>query len=624
LPASRGERKIGVCADGRTPTNAAQEEAITMSKKTTQRPTVTAITDRPNAQVLVVGGGINGIATFRDLALQGVDVVLVERNDYGSGASAASSHMIHGGIRYLENGEFRLVRESVQERNGLIKIAPHYVKPLQTTMPIFSTMSGIMNAPLRMLTHKQRSTKERGAALIKIGMTLYDSFSRDGGSVPKHKFLTKKAALEDMPALNKDLKYTGTYYDASVHEPERLALDVLKDGLTAGTGTGSDATARSANYVEAIGAQDGGVLLRDRETDTSFVFRANVVINASGPWTDLTNQAFGGETKYMGGSKGSHIVVDNPELLEATRGREIFFENNDGRIVLIYPLKGRVLIGTTDIDADPSKPTEVTEEEVDYFFDLVKHVFPQIEVTRDHIVYRYSGIRPLPRHEDTAPGFVSRDYRIVETPIDGLPDAKVLSLVGGKWTTFRALSAHLSAEATNRLGVDRKVDTLGMAIGGGKGFPTTDSARASWVRSHADGLDEQTVDRLLSRYGTRATDVIDVLLDQAVVPLESDAELTTAEVAFFAEREHAVHLADVVLRRTNLAFVGGVTIELLTELADVLGQSLSWTPEERDEEIAATLEELRVAHGVVVPLTSGSVSAAPESQVAGPQAAATR
>ncbi|KQO60384.1 glycerol-3-phosphate dehydrogenase/oxidase [Curtobacterium sp. Leaf261] len=581
-----------------------------MSKKTTQRPTVTAITDRPNAQVLVIGGGINGIATFRDLALQGVDVVLVERNDYGSGASAASSHMIHGGIRYLENGEFRLVRESVQERNGLIKIAPHYVKPLQTTMPIFSTMSGIMNAPLRMLTHKQRSTKERGAALIKIGMTLYDSFSRDGGSVPKHRFLTKKAALEDMPALNKDLKYTGTYYDASVHEPERLALDVLKDGLTAGSGTGSDATARSANYVEAVGAQDGGVLLHDRETDTSFVFTANVVINASGPWTDLTNQAFGGETKYMGGTKGSHIVVDNPELLEATRGREIFFENNDGRIVLIYPLKGRVLIGTTDIDADPSKPTEVTEEEVDYFFDLVKHVFPQIEVTRDHIVYRYSGIRPLPRHEDTAPGFVSRDYRIVETPIDGLPDAKVLSLVGGKWTTFRALSAHLSTEATDRLGVDRRVDTLGMAIGGGKGFPTTDSARTSWVRSHADGLDEVTVDRLLSRYGTRATDVIDVLLDQAVTPLESDAELTTAEVAFFAEREHAVHLTDVVLRRTNLAFVGGVTIELLTELADVLGRSLSWTAEERDEEIAATLEELRVAHGVVVPLSTGNVSAA--------------
>jgi glycerol-3-phosphate dehydrogenase len=577
-----------------------------MSKKTQPRNTVTALTGRPNAQVLIVGGGINGIATFRDLALQGVDVALVERGDYASGASAASSHMIHGGIRYLENGEFRLVRESVQERNGLIRIAPHYVKPLQTTMPVFSTFSGIMNAPLRMLTHKQRSTKERGAMLIKIGMTIYDSFSRDGGSVPKHVFRTKKAALEDMPALNRDLKYTGTYYDASVHEPERLALDVLKDGLTAGTGTGSDATARATNYVEAAGSRDGGVLLRDRETGEEFVFTADVVVNASGPWTDLTNEAFGGETKYMGGTKGSHIVVDNPELLEATKGRELFFENNDGRIVLIYPLKGRVLIGTTDIDADPSEPAVCTEEEVDYFFGLVKHVFPQIELNRDHIVYRYSGIRPLPRHEDTAPGFVSRDYRIVDTPIAGLPETTVLSLVGGKWTTFRALAAHLSTDITTKLGVSRKVDTTGMPIGGGKDFPTTDGQRALWIKSHRDGLASETVDRLLDRYGTRAAEVVDALVTGPVEPLESDATLTRGEVRYFAEHEQAVHLIDVVLRRTNLAFVGGVTIDLLDELADVLADTLGWTTEERADEIQRTLDVLRESHGVIVPLTSAS------------------
>ncbi|MDM7883599.1 MULTISPECIES: glycerol-3-phosphate dehydrogenase/oxidase [Curtobacterium] len=573
-----------------------------MSKKTQPRNTVSALTERPTAQVLVVGGGINGIATFRDLALQGVDVVLVERGDYAGGASAASSHMIHGGIRYLENGEFRLVRESVQERNGLIRIAPHYVKPLQTTMPIFSTFSGIMNAPLRMLTHKQRSTKERGAMLIKIGMTIYDSFSRDGGSVPKHVFRTKKAALEDMPALNKDLKYTGTYYDASVHEPERLALDVLKDGLAAAQGTGSAATARAVNYVEAAGTRDGGVVLRDRETGEEFVFSAEVVVNASGPWTDLTNQAFGGETKYMGGTKGSHIVVQNDELLEATKGRELFFENNDGRIVLIYPLKGRVLIGTTDIDADPSKPVTTTEEEIDYFFGLVKHVFPQIEVTRDHIVYSYSGIRPLPRHEDTAPGFVSRDYRIVDTPIAGLPSTTVLSLVGGKWTTFRALAAHLSSDVTTKLGVARKVDTTGMPIGGGKDFPTTDAQRALWIKSHRDGLDEQLVDGLLERYGTRAAEVVDVLTDGPVEALESDPSLTRAEVAYFAEHEQAVHLVDVVLRRTNLAFVGGVTIDLLDELADVMAGSLGWTTEERADEVQRTLDVLRESHGVVVPL----------------------
>lgn len=579
---------------------------VTTSKKTDLRDNVARIHDRPSTKVLIIGGGINGIATFRDLALQGVDVVLVERADYGSGASAASSHMIHGGIRYLENGEFRLVRESVEERNGLIRIAPHYVKPLQTTMPIFSTFSGILNAPLRMLTHKQRSTKERGALLISVGMTLYDSFSRDGGSVPRHRFRIGKAAREDMPALNKDVKYTGTYYDASVHEPERLALDVLKDGLAAGD------HARSANYLEAVGVADGGVKLRDVISGTEFVVTADVVVNASGPWTDLTNEAMGGETKFMGGTKGSHIVVDNAELLEATKGREIFFENNDGRIVLIYPLKGRVLIGTTDIEADPNEPAVCTEEEVDYFFDLVKHVFPQIELNRDHIVYRYSGIRPLPRHEDTAPGFVSRDYRIVETEIQGLSGSTVLSLVGGKWTTFRALSAHLSTEATTRLGVERSVDTTGMPIGGGKDFPSSSTARARWIATQAaraEGIGTDQVDRLLNRYGTRATSVIDVLSGQPSTPLATDPQLTRAEIAYFATHEDAVHLADVVLRRTNLAFVGGVTHEMLAEIADVLQDALGWTGEERDAEIQDTVDTLRTYHGVDVGSTKVAADA---------------
>ena len=141
--------------------------------------------------------------------------------------------MIHGGIRYLENGEFRLVQESVEERNGLIRIAPHYVKPLETTVPIFSTFSGILSAPLRFLTHRQGRPTERGAALIKAGLTVYDSFSRDGGAVPRHRFHGRRRSLEELPALNPDVKYTATYYDASMHDPERLALDVLFDGLAA-------------------------------------------------------------------------------------------------------------------------------------------------------------------------------------------------------------------------------------------------------------------------------------------------------------------------------------------------------------------------------------------------------
>lgn len=199
-----------------------------------ERADVRELRMRPSADVLVIGGGINGLATFRDLALQGVDVALVERADYLSGASSASSHMIHGGIRYLENGEFRLVNESVHERNRLLRNAPHYVRPLQTTIPIYSTFSGILSAPLRLLTHKQGTPRERGALLIKVGLVLYDSFSRDGGTVPRHQFHGRGRSLAALPQLNPTVKYTATYFDASVNEPERLGLDVLADGIAAG------------------------------------------------------------------------------------------------------------------------------------------------------------------------------------------------------------------------------------------------------------------------------------------------------------------------------------------------------------------------------------------------------
>ncbi len=415
-----------------------------------ERPEVAEVREAGRTTVLVIGGGINGISTFRDLALQGVDVVLVERGDFASGASSASSHMIHGGIRYLENGEFRLVKESVTERNGLIKIAPHYVKPLQTTIPIYSTFSGILSAPLRFLTHKSGKPQERGAFLIKMGLTIYDTFSRDGGSVPRHKFLGRKKSLAELPSMDPKIKYTATYYDASMHDPERLALDVLQDGRAAHPG------ARALNYVEAIGHVGDAVLVRDRESGTEFPIAADVVVNTSGPWTDLTNEAMGELTRFMGGTKGSHIVLDNPELLAATKGREIFFEHSDGRIVLIYPLKGKVMVGTTDIDADPREVPLCTEAEIDYFFDLVHHVFPAIDVNRDQIVYRFSGIRPLPRHEDTAPGFVSRDYRVEVDDSRAVPH---LSLVGGKWTTFRALGESVSDKILGILGRTRVVST---------------------------------------------------------------------------------------------------------------------------------------------------------------------
>jgi len=539
--------------------------------------------------VLIIGGGINGISLFRDLSLQGVDVVLVERGDFAGGASAASSHMIHGGIRYLENGEFRLVRESVQERNGLLRIAPHYVKPLQTTIPIYSTFSGILAAPLRFLTHRSGRPQERGAVLIKAGLTIYDLFSRDGGSVPRHRFLGRRRSLAELPALDPAVKYTATYYDASMHDPERLALDVLQDGRTA------HPSSIAVNYVEAVGREGDEIVLRDRQSAEEFRIAAEVVVNTSGPWTDLANEALGEETHFMGGTKGSHIVLDHPELLAATEGREIFFEHSDGRIVLIYPLKGRVLVGTTDIDADPREPARCTEEEVDYFFALIKHVFPSIDVARQQIVYRFSGIRPLPRHEDTAPGFVSRDYRI---EVDDSGRVPHLSLVGGKWTTFRALGEALADRVLDLLGRSRVVSTSGLAIGGGHGFPRTVRARESWKQAHLPGADARG-DQLLARYGTRAAQVW-AHIEQEEDRMLAGGALSTRELEWMVDEELVVRLADVILRRTSIAFTGNATTAVLEEIADALAPLVGWDDDRRDAEVEATVQLLNEAHGLTL------------------------
>jgi glycerol-3-phosphate dehydrogenase len=569
------------------------------------RPEVAELIASPRARVLVLGGGINGIATFRDLALQGIDVVLVERGDYCSGASAASSHMIHGGVRYLENGEFRLVRESVQERNRLLRLAPHYVKPLKTTIPIFSTFSGILSAPLRFLTHKQRGNpKERGALLIKVGLTGYDSFSRDGGNVPRHRFAGAASSKRNFPELRSDVKYTATYFDAAVVNPERLALDLVADARATG------AHARSANYVEAIGTTSTGVLLRDVVSGHEFTVEADVVINTTGPWTDMTNSALGTPSKFMGGTKGSHIVLDNPELFAACNGGEVFFENNDGRIVLIYPLNGKVLVGTTDLEADIAEPAVCTDEEVEYFFELVTHVFPKIAVDRSQIVFRYSGIRPLPRHDETAPGFVSRDYRIERSELaaGAVKAVPMLSVVGGKWTTFRALAEHITNDTLAILGEKRTVSTESLAIGGGVGFPADGADQKAWVAANSSSVSTERGLVLLARYGTGARAVMVGIAGRGDAMTEHVSGFSVGELAYLASTESVVHITDVVLRRTTVAFGGGLSQAAFDEISALMAETLGWSPEQHDAERIFAVDELSRLHGLTLVASATSSS----------------
>ena len=208
---------------------------------------------------------------------------------------------------------------------------------------------------------------ERGAVLIKIGLVIYDSFSRSGGRVPRHEFHGRRRSLAELPALNPAVKYTATYWDASLHDPERLAIDVLRDGRAAGGRPGARRElcrrrGRRRAAASSCATPRRAPRRRSRHPSSS---------TPPGPWTDLTNLALGDPTRHMGGTKGSHIVLDHPELLAATGGRELFFENKDGRIVLIYPLKGRVLVGTTDLEHDMAEPIVCTDAEVDYFIDLI-------------------------------------------------------------------------------------------------------------------------------------------------------------------------------------------------------------------------------------------------------------
>jgi len=540
--------------------------------------------------VLIIGGGINGAGTFRDLALQGVEVLLIDHADFCSGASAASSHMAHGGIRYLENGEFRLVREAVQERNRLIENAPHLVRPLPTTIPIFRVFSGLLNAPLKFLGWLDRPA-ERGALVIKIGLIFYDAFTRGQGTVPPHVFDRREKALEKFRKLNPAIRYAATYYDGSIFSPERLTLEVLLDGEA------EDPHARALNYVRLAGVSGDRVTLQDEITQQTFTVSPRLIINAAGPWIDQTNQLLGLHSHYIGGTKGSHLVLDQPELRQAIGRNEFFFENKDGRIVLIFPLGGKVIVGTSDLPVDDPDGVRCTAEEEDYFLEMIARVFPTIKIGREHIVFRFSGVRPLAFTQARNAGQITRDHHIQEDALGAIP---VYSLVGGKWTSFRAFSEQVTDRALASLGLERKQNTQKMPIGGGRDYPGTGYAQVQFLNQvyELTGLPSTWPKILFDRYGTRAREVGAFMAAGDDAPLVHKPDMTRREIAFLAQKEKIVHLDDLLLRRTMLAYLGQLTRPLVEELAEHLGQALGWSEPKRQEEVQRAFALLADRHGV--------------------------
>jgi glycerol-3-phosphate dehydrogenase len=551
-----------------------------------------ALRQQPEVSVLIVGAGVNGIGTFRDLALQGIDVLLVDKADFCNGASAASSHMLHGGIRYLENGEFRLVREALTERNRMLHNAPHYSKPLPTTIPIYSWFSGFFNAPLKFLNLRDKPS-ERGGVVIKLGLMMYDWFTRGQQGLPTHRLIGREESLKLRPKLNNKIVATANYYDAWMPVPERICLEMIMDSEAA------NPNCRALNYVSLAGGAGDTVTLKDEISGETVTVKPKIVINAAGPWIDLANRAIGETTQFIGGTKGSHMLIDNPELHEILHGNEMFFENKDGRICLIFPLMDKVILGTTDIRSEIPDPV-CTDEEINYMIELVSYVFPDIKIDRSQIVFHFCGVRPLPHSSASRTGAISRDHsiRVIE------PDAKikfpVLSLVGGKWTTFRAFSEQTADAVLQRLGKTRKTDTKDVKIGGGKDYPVSESDQAKWISAlqQKTGLSAERVKTLFERYGTYAAEIAAFCAAGQDAPLRSQPGYTQREIQFLAEREKIIHLDDLLLRRSLLAMLGLVTGDLLNEVSAILANALGWSDATRQQEVANAAHILQTRHGV--------------------------
>lgn len=514
-----------------------------------------------DVDVLILGGGINGCGTFRDLCAQGVTCLLLERTDFCSGASSASSRLMHGGLKYLETGEFRLVRESAKERNRLLANAAHYVTPLPTILPLRSRFGGILPSILRFLRLPARLT-DRGTLITRLGLTLYDVFGRNFRAMPRHRMLPRARLDRHVAGLAPGILGAGLYYEGQISHAERLGLELLLDGEAL------HPASRALNHATVEGQQDGIVTFTHDGKRRRV--RPRVAVNAGGAWIDRVNAALGLQTKLMGGSKGAHLVVENPALYRALNGHMVYFGTADGRVNLAYPFMGRVLIGATDIKIDDPDAARCEDDEAAYLCAAMAEVFPELPVTEDQIRFRFSGVRPLPR-ADGEIGMVTRDHSIVEL---ALPEgAPVLCLIGGKWTTFRGFSEQAADRVMALLGVRRRVDTGDMQIGGGKGYPAA-ADRAAWVAALArqTALPEARIETLLSRYGTRAADIAPAL--GADTPLAALPEYSVEELTWIIRHERVGGPDDVLHRRTPIALSGSLSDPVRSAVAGLCAQTL--------------------------------------------------
>lgn len=510
---------------------------------------------------IIVGAGVNGCGVARDAAMRGLRVLLLDKGDLAAGTTAASTRLIHGGLRYLEHGEFGLVRESLRERETLLRrVAPHLVRPLPLLVPVYAG-------------------RRRGRVRLRAGMLAYDLLS-SSKSLPRHRMLSGAEARAYAPGLGAEgLRGAALFYDAQVEYAERLAVENALDARAHG------AAVTTYARVERLLVEGGaarGVVFTDLLGGATHEARAGVVLNAAGPWVDEVLEGSSAEGgRLIGGTKGSHVVV---RAFDGAPRAAVYAEAfEDGRPFFVVPWDDKLLIGTTDERyAGDLDRVEADGREIEYLLRETNRLLPAARLTRADVLYTYSGVRPLPRVAEGRESGITRRHFIKPSRVRGL-----FSIVGGKLTTYRALAEGAADLIFRTLGQTpppcRTADTPlpGAAVGDFDAFRRDFQTRST--------LPPESTARLLKVYGVRAAEVLRLAQGDAELSRVISEETGTigAEVVYAFREELAETLADCLMRRTMVGLNGQVGLDALESAAHIARKFLGWDDGRAAREVEA-------------------------------------
>jgi glycerol-3-phosphate dehydrogenase len=495
--------------------------------------------------VVVIGGGINGVAVARECARAGKTTLLLEQNDFASGVTSRSTRIIHGGLRYLEHGEIGLVRESLRERERLLRERSHLVQPTQ----------------FMVLLNEQ---SQRSAMKVRIGLWLYQRLAGRKSNQSLGEMELKRVER----ALDAGHRWSiFNYEDAQCEFPERLVAERLTEAIDAG------AVVRNHAEVLAVNVAHGrarGVLFRDRITGKDARVDAAWVVNCCGPWADRICQRSSIRTAkpMLTGVRGSHIVLP---LFPAAPSNPLYTEAADGRPIFVLPWNEQLMVGTTEVadGGDPGR-TEPSAEETGYLLSSVMKLFPKAKLSAHDVKYAFAGVRPLPYSQGNRPSAVTRRHFLHDHTGEGA--ARMISVIGGKLTT----AASLARECARKIGIMvRETNTL--AVGPGVALdPMLDQAVLEIAR--AGSVSEESARGLVEWYGKRAMDIARMALVSAELraPICPHSSHVVAEVVEAFRRECAVSLADVLLRRVPVALGSCWSESCSREAALRIGAVLGW------------------------------------------------